>query len=361
MLLILLAVPILIGVVGLVLGKGKITWQEFLVQEVGCILVVGIGYGIAIWHATSDTEIWNGVIAKKWKGTEHCCHSYPCNCRSVSCGNNCSTTVCDTCYLHPYDVYWKAVTSNSETAYSNGCNSPGTFEPGRFSVIKIGEPTAIEHNYTNYIKGNPDSILRRQGLAKKYAGKLPTYPVVHDWYRSNRVIPVGVNIDGLSEYNDYLSELNAELGDRKQVNLIFVVVADPDEMYLEALREHWLGSKKNDVVVVVGAPNFPEIEWAGVLSWTKREDFKVDVRNLILDHKKFDQGLLFDVGVQVRDKFERRPMKDFEYLKSTIEPSTGVSWFLFILGFLLAIGAEVYFWLEDPFGNGYISKRRSFR
>ncbi|MBI4142995.1 hypothetical protein HY480_03920, partial [Candidatus Uhrbacteria bacterium] len=97
----LLLVPVLIGLGGLAFGKGRITWKEFLVHEGVVILVIGIGYAIAYWSQTTDTEIWNGTITSKTTDRMQCCHSYSCDCRQVCHGSgnerSCHTE-CDTCY-----------------------------------------------------------------------------------------------------------------------------------------------------------------------------------------------------------------------------------------------------------------------
>ena len=360
-LLLLLIVPVLLGLAGFLFGRGRVTLKEFLVHEAVVLVIIVAGYLIALSNRTADTEIWNGVIAKKWQGTEHCCHSYPCNCHQVCSGSNKSrscSTVCSTCYRHFSDAYWQASTSNGETAYHNGCNAPSSSPPARWNAIVVGEPTAIEHGYTNYIKGNPDSILRRQGAAEKFAGRLPNYPEVFDHYRANRFLGIGTAFRDSADLNRRLSELNAGLGAAKQVNISVIVVREPDQAYLEGLREAWLGGKKNDVIAVVGlsaeatvADGAP-IVWAGVLSWTKAEDLKIALRDDLMALGRFDGEAALDViGRDVEAKFVRRPMTDFEYLKSTIEPTRNVQWLLFIIGCVLALGLQVYFWHEDPFGR----------
>lgn len=351
----LLLLPIVLGVAGLLFSKGRVTWKECLVHEGVVILIITAGYLIAIHARMDDTEIWNGVVARKWRGTEGCCHSYPCNPHSCDCDSkgNCSTCW-DTCYEHSHDDIFKAVSSNDETIYSNGCFAPGSSPPARWNAIRVGEPTAVEHSYENYIKGNPDSVLRRQGVAARYGKALPDYPKVYDWYRADRFIAAGVTVPDLRRLNERLSEINARLGAPKKVDIIVVVTSQNDEDYLEALREHWIGGKQNDLVVVIGAPQFPDIAWAGAISWSRSEDLKVDIRNRLLDLKAFDGDKVLDIVEQeAAAKFVHRPISDFEYLKATIEPSSGVTWFLFILGLVLGVGLQIYFWIEDPFGDRF--------
>jgi hypothetical protein len=366
-LLLLLLVPVLIGLAGLLASKGsKITVKEFAVLEGVVIVVVVAGYLLALSSRSSDTEIWNGTIARKWQGTESCCHSYPCNCHEVCSGSgkdrSCSE-LCDTCYEHSHDIDWNAISTNNETVYYDGCNRPGSSAPGRWNQIVVGEPTAVEHSYTNYIKGNPDSILRRQGYAEKFKGKIPGYPQVYDHYRDDTFLPIGVSVPDRKWVSDALSALNGLFGTAKQVNIILVAVDVGDPSYAEALRESWLGGKKNDVVVVVGMPHFPEIGWASVISWSKSEDMKIEIRDRLLALKNWDCCSVVGVLQQeVGNRFVRRRWKDFDYLKSTIEPTESMQWTLGLLGLLLSLGLSVYFWIYDPFNSVPLPRMgRAFR
>ncbi len=108
----LLLVPIIVMMVGFFLGKGRITGKEFAVQLGVVVALITAGYFIARWDKTADTEIWNGRVAEKTKGTEHCCHSYKCRCRDVCSGSGEQRSCheeCDTCYRHSYDKWWPAI------------------------------------------------------------------------------------------------------------------------------------------------------------------------------------------------------------------------------------------------------------
>lgn len=355
-----LLIPPLVALLALAIGKGAISLKELLVQETIVFLLVGISYAIALHCRTSDVETWNGVVAGKQKSSEHCCHPYCCqtcqSCSTDSKGNTtCHSYCCQTCYWHSYDVRWDAWSSNSENIYANGCNSPSTGEPERYTAIRIGEPTAVEHEFTNYIKGNPDSLLRREGAMNNFGLKIPPYPQVYDLYRSQRFLTVGVKVPDPVGLNERLSEINAKWGAPKKVNIITVVVREADEKYLEALREAWLGGKINDIVVVVGLyDDSSTIAWAGVISWTKSEQVKVDLRNAIMALGQFDpQKFLQVVEQEVSSKYEHRRISDFEYLKASIEPSSTAKTVIWVLSLVLTIFLSAYFWINDPFEDGF--------
>ena len=170
------------------------------------------------------------------------------------------------------------------------------------------------------------------------------------------LIGVGTSFADAAGLNRRLSELNARLGAGKQVNITVVAVSEPDQRYLEGLRESWLGGKKNDVIVVIGLPadakaaDGAPILWAGALSWTKVEELKIGLRDDLMALGKFDGAAILDiVDRDVAAKFVRRPMADFEYLRATIEPTRLVQWLLFALGLIIALALQIWFWNEDPF------------
>ncbi len=376
---ILLFIPIVLAVGAFLLSKGKIDPRELGVQLAVTLLIVLVPYGIALYGKTADTEIWNGVIAHKEKSNQSCCHPYCCqtceSCSTDSKGNTtCHSYCCQTCYLHSHDVRWDAYSSNDEHVYSDSCNSPSTGEPGRYTVIRVGEPTAYPHSYTNYIKGNPDTLLRRTGQVERFKNKIPPYPEVYDLYRAQRFLGVGVKIPNPVGLNERLSEINAKWGAPRKVNITVIVVKEADEMYLEALKEAWIGGKINDIVVLVGLyDDAATIAWAGVVSWTPSEQIKVDMRNAILDLKSMQppgavggediryRELLDIIESQVSAKFEHRRISEFEYLNASITPSFAFKMWLGIIALLLNIGMTIFFWINDPFGNGFRSGYNRFR
>lgn len=346
----LLLVPVIVGLGGKIIWKNEITWREFLLQEGIVVVFIFSTFFISAWGKTQDTEIWSGSIAGKERKTVSCQESYPCHCHEVCSGsgqNRSCSTQCDTCWRYWTITNWSAVTTNGETAYDEGtCHNDKPREPARYTAIVIGEPTAIEHSYTNYIKGNPDTIIRRVNVNKNF--NIPAYPEVFDYYRVSRFINVDINTSTFAAYDNDLDELNAELGSLKQVNIIVIVTAEQDQMYVEKLREKWLGGKKNDFVVVVGAPHFPAIQWAQVMSWSDSEDAKVFTKNRIMELGRFDERKIVEIIKQeVGGKYTRKEMSDFDYLKARIEPSGLAKWIIWVVGVLGSVALSVWFKQEE--------------
>jgi len=364
-----LIIPLIIGVFGWIITK-KITWKEAGVQVLAQMILIGIMVAIMLSSNMSDTEVWNGNITKKKRDEVSCSHSYKCNCvtkyRTVkSCsgsGKNrrCSSHTesyqkCQTCYEHRYDVDWDIYNNLGERWSISRVDRQGLREPPRYTVAKIGDPTSSRHSYKNYIKGSPDSLFQTGYNDQMYQTKLPAYPLnVYDYHRLDRLVTIGnVSIGDRKAWNTRISEIASELGPTKQVNLV-VVVTDLPQDYFQTLRRHWLGGKKNDAIPVIGVDAESNINWVEVMSLSN-EEFKVRLRTELLDTKKLDIKTTLDTTRNVIAKtFKRRPMKDFEYLKSSVQPTTKQWVWGMVFSLLLGIGLSVFFYYQDPFGDeGY--------
>jgi hypothetical protein len=228
-------------------------------------------------------------------------------------------------------------------------------EPPRWSSVQIGEPASFESGYTNYIKAAPSSVLRMTGQAKDFAGLLPEYPQAFDYYRVNHIVSAGVAIPDVEKLQVTLGKINGILGPTKQVNIILVAAKTADKRYLHALEEHWLGGKKNDLIIVLGVPDgFNKIEWAGVMTWSDVELLKIHLRDEILRSGSltnlpdvFD-GMTGLVGKEWR----RKPMEDFAYLRYQYSPSPGIMLALLLIGLISSLGLSWYFVNNDPFASG---------
>ena len=57
------------------------------------------------------------------------------------------------------------------------------------------------------------------------------------------------------------------------------------------------------------------------------------------------------VEQQIATNWERRHMKEFEYLMAGAQPGPGATIFLMILGTLMTAGLSWFFCVQDPFGT----------
>ena len=356
----LLLVPLFLALAGFLYSAYRqdsryaINIKEFLVLVGVVSIVIVLGYFAARMTSMRDREIWNGRIVEKERQWTSCSHSYPCNPYPCNCDKDGCDICWNTCYEHGNDWNWVLQTSNSETIYIHRVDSQGAHEPPRFTRAKISDPSALTHGYENYIKANPWSLLRRHGLTEKFKEIISEYPLeVRDYHFIDRFLSVKVPVKDIEAWNNDLTELNAELGKKKEVNIIFIAVPTPDSSYIHALEEAWLGGKKNDFVVVFGVTEYPKIDWVRVMSWTRVEELKIALRDELQNIGTLEkrQEIIAKTAELVDRQFVRTRMREFEYLAAGLRPPLWAMVTLFILGIGLSVGLTIYFWKNDPFGT----------
>jgi hypothetical protein len=309
---------------------------------VGIAVVVGLFY-IGVVSKTDDVQILNGEVTSKERIHDTYTESYQCNCRTVYSGsgnNRTSREECDTCYRTHYTVDWGCKTtigpvtiSHEDSTNDNVYDLP---DPPRYLIIQKGDPVSKSESYTNWIRAVPDSIFKPLQTAQvtKYAGKIPPYPEqIYDIYRIDRVFGVGISIPDIKEWNSKLSNALRTMGPVKQANAIVVLTSEPDAMYAEALRDSWVNGKKNDIVVVMGISSFDRpANWVKILALTKENIFQVHLRDRLMDLPNItSDNVINTLQDETMKTFKRKRMKEFEYLKNEILPSTGFVLTMFIL------------------------------
>jgi hypothetical protein len=226
----------------------------------------------------------------------------------------------------------------------------GNKEPQRWTAVQKGQPVSLENAYTNWIKAAPESLFNLdRSIKQKFISQLPGYPdFVYDYHYVDRVISVGVNLPDRKDWNGDLAKMLSKAGPQKQVNVVILFVKGTDKQYMRALEEHWLGGKKNDVIVVFSTPNYPSIEWVEVLSWTDNKLFHVQLRDTLQSLAAVDRGIvLSSIDLVIREYYIRKRMGDFEYLKDSIEPPMWVIVLSLLLGVGSSLGMTYYFHKND--------------
>jgi hypothetical protein len=212
-------------------------------------------------------------------------------------------------------------------------------DPARYTSINVGDPVSKQNTYTNYVQAVPESLFTAGDSATraKYVKMTPAYPdKIYDIYKIDRFVQVGFAFTDVAAWNLDISNMLRELGPRKQVNAIVVVAKTNDPNYMYAIRDAWEGANKNDIVLLIGSEDGQKIAWVDVISWTKRELFKVQLRDDVLALGTIDRTKIMPiVQRQIETNFERRRMREFEYLSSEIDPPT---WLLVLVGVVLVVG-----------------------
>jgi hypothetical protein len=358
--LLLMVVPIAIALGTLYFWRREVNVGEFAALLAIPAIVVLIGLGIARWQSTTDVEILNGRISSKVRERVSCEHSYSCNCRTVCSGSgkneSCSTT-CDTCYEHSYDIDWVIYSTIGTRTAIDRIDRRGLDMPPRWGVAYLGEPFAASHSYTNYILANPDSVLLGgKGDVKRFASLIPPYPSnVWDYYRAQHVLNAGgAPVADWQSWEWLLREVNGDLGPMKQVNIIVLFVKTADPAYTLALKDAWVGGKKNDVVVVIGTLDGKKMEFVDVVSWTPKFIYKIELRDTLYKIGSLDRrdDIVSAICTVTVGKYERMHMSDYKYLLRSFQPSSMAMVMLFILATALAIGFSVWSVTNDINADG---------
>lgn len=321
------------------------------------VVITVLMFYAGIGSQTHDEQILNGQVTSKSRDHGFYLRPYECRCRYVQrcsgSGSNrsCySSRECDTCYEDRYTVTWSCYSTlgsfrieHYDTTSPSVYNAP---DPERYVIIREGDPVSRADSYTNYIKAVPETIFRpaQEELMARYADRIPAYPGnIYDIYRINRVVPVGVNIPNLAEWNQKVSLELRQLGALKQANMVIVITNIEDPNYFFALQDAWVNGKKNDVVVVIGAPNFPaRAKWVNIMALSKDNIFQVKLRDKILAMEELTaDAVVGGIAEEISTSFHRREMAEFEYLKAEIDPPTWVM----VVCMLFNIGAYVVFWV----------------
>jgi len=349
----LFAIPVLMAIVVYAFWHHEITPTELFIQVAAVAAIAAISATIIYHQNTDDSETVNGHVTGKHMEEVPCSHSYSCHCHTTCFGSGKSrscTTHCQTCYVHyrgsplwrGTDFSWFLDTTLGQI-YINRIDLRGENEPPRYTKAKPLDPVAATRDYENYIKAAPGTLLKHEGLTKKFARYLPVYPQsVYDYHYMNRLVSV-VPLKNPGYWNRELGRLNDHIA-VKSANVVLVLAGKQPQEYAYALEQHWIGGKKNDVIVVIGT-NETQINWVYVMTWSKNELFKVHLRNDLLELGSITD--LHKVLAVIEDDtlkmFTPRNMHDFEYLKSSITPTTSQWFWSLIISTIVSLGLSFLF------------------
>jgi len=322
-----------------------ISWKEVGISVIISIIFSVVCTLVVLFGGKFNTEILNGKVVGKEQVQVSCEHSYE------VCSGTGNNRVCTTYYDHNWDYDWMVRTTVGDIRISR-VDRQGTEEPPRFSKVVVGEHVAMENSYVDYLKGVDSSLLYRKNyrVDPDLQKLVPNYPSVYDYYRSKPVIFRGVSANKATQeaYNLQMRNVLKEIGGSKQVNVVVVIANTDRAEFGEYLRNEWRNGRKNDQVVVIGAPNFPEVSWSYSFGWSKNQevnpaiDYDISELDTLTPEK-----LAYIVKSNVVREFKRRPMEEF---KSYLWENK-ISWWVFLLVIILQVavnvGAAVYFYKNE--------------
>lgn len=345
--------------------RTQITVKEIALQGVIMSGICSVLYFAGTYSQLSDIQVLNGQVTKKYDKVEDCpsgwtdymdsfCSNY--DTRRKYTHTTCSTTnKVKSCTKHyktqyNYDYDWEKrwyVQDTFTTHEISRVNKRGDVKPNRYSKVKVGDPASTTQRYDNYLKAAAHNIINpNKGVMELYQDKVPEYPSkITDYYVSNKVLLVGSSVKDLAGWNLRLAEELRLVSPKKQANIVLIITSIQDPMYKYAVEEQWLGGKKNDVVVLVGEEK-GQIRWVDTITLggnVGNELMTVRMRDSVLAHKTLDISVVTTISSVVMKHFDRKAMKDFEYLKESIQPPTWLIWTCYILSLVMGAGLTFYF------------------
>jgi hypothetical protein len=370
------------GLVRKLTNPEEFLWRELPIQLGASFVAILVLYSIFFSTATdlADKEIWNGYVTaaeyyEEW--TEEVT-------TEDKDGNKSTSYV-----THP--PQWKVLTtagnfSSDSGTYANyrrhfGNESKENLYHANQSSFGDGDkfyvecdrnpgasmPASRAHLFVNYLKAS-DSIRKLRGNIDAHRPNLREYPKVYAGeygeIELDRVVEAGISLppQWRQAVDMHLDRELRSLGAQKEVNILVYVTGSPDRSFAEALKEYWVQGKKNDVIVIIGAPRFPEVSWTEVIAWTKVEEFKIVLRDKIAAMKTLPDGNVLAASIveevakpASHGGFLRTPSAELEYLAADVSLPW---WCQFVI--VLVGGAVCWVTSHILIHNDWRSWRQSF-
>lgn len=324
--------------------NNTITWKESAIQMgIQAVLVLAVVVGSFSTNIT-DWKVISGHVTKKEQVKVSCEHSYSCRCRTVKSGDS-YTTRCDTCYRHHNDWDWR-VYSNVGQVNIKRIDSRGKKEPPRWTEVKVNEPFSTVSSFRNYVRASSDTLFSVSEDNMKFFKGVSPYPrQIYDYYKSVRVVSDGVPVDK-GAWNTRIAEIQRTVWPKKRANIIFYFTKETDPSYRYAVESAWKGAKINDVVVIIGASDYPKVDWVDVITYGRNkgnELTSIMIKDKITEMGEIDIKMVNETAKIILDKFDLITEKTFEYLKDSVKLSFGQMLFIVLIQIAAFVGLTIFF------------------
>lgn len=362
-----LLIPFIIAFLLYKYFKRDVTWWEYLIPLGVSILLTFSSKAIIEVVQVSCKEYWGSFIQRveyyedwdEWV-TRTCTRSCCCD----SKGENCGTETYDCSYRQYHPPYWQIVTTTDETIYISEedynqikklFGNEAFKDLGRSYYTDDGDeyfsnwpgdslrsqPVTTVHSYENRIKAADQSVFHFMPVSKadRIRYDIKDYPD-----KDSYIMPAVIGDSALnaSEIDQQFQYLNALLGHKKEIR-VFVLLFQNQPIDAALYQEwYWSGGNMNEFVICIGIDKARAVKWCKVLSWTRSEILKAEVRRFVEEQPKLDLKSLAYYLQQAADKeFIRRDFKEFSYL--TVEPPL---WAVILTYFLTLIAnLAVSYWI----------------
>lgn len=330
--------------------RHEVTWLEVLGVFLISSLLVTLAYKAGKYTNTADVEIHNGIVKNKVREHDTYLESYSCNCvtRSYPCGKStCSQTTCQTCYRRHYTVEWllKTTIGDIRLDYVNSTSSSvyKKPDPAIFINAQIGEHCAKKNNYVNYVKAAPDSLFnytQHKSSLEKFKNNVRVYNQnVYGIYKYNHVWASHIPAQEQENWKNAIADYLKNVGNDLQINIQLIITPVQDPTYRYAVETAWNGGKKNDLVILVGSKNYPNIDWVDSFTFANSKSNEKVVAELNSKLRELTQFTVKDAMPVIKKvtqaNFKRVQMKEFKYLMEDVDPP----FWVMVLIVLLQIGS----------------------
>jgi hypothetical protein len=343
------------------------------------LAVVGCSFEMFKDQQTTDKEFLNGhitQIASEHVSCDHCAMWVrDCDSKGQNCTSRCAY------YEHPYDVTYYATTdfvkfyqSEGTIVYGAGY-PPNDSPPAAWSALRIGQPVTRLHNYTNWVRGNGDSIFFPKSALTdplQTAGLIPPRPT--DLYNgvdnapkflyTSDITPTDASLVKVKDhtytsqvYDAAIWNLNADIGNSKQADINILPTTYADLEYANAVRAGWHGGSKNNVDIFMGVNPAGDIQWVSVkyglpgtnqaeanLRSGDNELLAIRLRDRILDEGKNlskSDKIMSIIREEVTNLFDRKPNKDYIYLSGSIHLDEWQIVLMYVVSIIFSVGTLV--------------------
>lgn len=286
--------------------------------------------------------------------TKYCSESYDCShCddhdaeyKLIDDGGNDFTISKDT-----YDYLtkrWHAVPQfvdmDRSISHYFGCGQDGDmYNISWDNQILTSVPTTTQHIYENRVKCAVSSFnYPKINKSDKEVYGLYDYPAVSEYSQS--AILGTEQFKALTEVDKDTAETYARYlcgyyGPRKQMKLWVLLYRNKPSISADMQEAYWVGGNKNEVVICIGMNDACEMQWVKAFSWTPNRTMLVDIRENLMNQKKYNFKAMYPILYEDLGKFERRHFREFSYI--SVEPPTWAMIVTYVIVLILTIAIYI--------------------
>lgn len=357
-----LIIPLILCIVLFLKFRDKIKWWGFLLPGLVSGLFIFGAKALTEHYRVTSEEYWGSLVKyveyyEDWDEwiTETCTRSCCCDSKGQNCGTE--TYDCSHSEYHPpiwvitttlgeqiritQEEYWKLQEKFGNNNFENLNRDFYTKNGNKYYSAWNGKPetsvavTSI-HTYENRVKASEHSSFHFESVwnseIKLY--DLKEYPEIQSGYSQPCIL--GDSSPDAKQAESKFAFINGSLGPKKQVKVFVLVFQNQPVSAAYYQERYWQGGNKNEFIICVGIEKERKVKWSKVISWTKSENLKTQVKDFIQSQDVLNLSSIADyIYSRIEKDFVRRQFKEFSYL--TVEPSLGV----LISVFVLTIGVNV--------------------